>query len=204
MKLRAALDFVSFAAVALWLGGLVALGAVVAPTVFHAVPAPTNADAMTLVFRRFDRIALGCAAAAVMAEAIRFARPRALADEHARGAASWIALALVLLAALAAVVEAIHFSPAIEALHRAGAVRGVRGLGGSLSPGGELDALHRAAERLAKAEVALLFAVLASLALRLNAARDALVERQKRAAAREGHDRDVMVDRSGDHARFRS
>ncbi|MFO0668705.1 MAG: DUF4149 domain-containing protein [Polyangiaceae bacterium] len=125
-------------AVAVWLGGLVVLGAVVAPTVFHNVPAPHAADAMTLVFRRFDRIALAAAGVSIVAEAFRARRGPTIV--------------LLLVAAALAAVEAIHFSPAIEALHRGGAIRGL-GVAGA-----ELDAIHRWAERLAKAEVLTLVA----------------------------------------------
>jgi len=64
---------VSSLAAAIWLGGLLALGAIVAPTVFHNVSYPENANAMTLVFRRFDLVAMACAAAALAGEALRVA-----------------------------------------------------------------------------------------------------------------------------------
>lgn len=54
-----------------WAGGLLVLGAIVAPVVFHVVPAPTSADAMTVIFRRFDRVAMGCGAALALAEVVR-------------------------------------------------------------------------------------------------------------------------------------
>ena len=47
---------ISTLAAAVWLGGILVLGAIVAPIVFHEVPAPTSADAMTHVFLRFDRL----------------------------------------------------------------------------------------------------------------------------------------------------
>src|SRR5437879_1887369 len=65
----AAIATVQLLALAVWAGGLLALGAVVAPIVFRVVPAPTSADAMTLVFRRFDVVAITCAAIALVAEA---------------------------------------------------------------------------------------------------------------------------------------
>ena len=45
-------------AVAVWLGGLLVLGAIAAPLVFANVSFPQSADAMTLVFRRFDTVAM--------------------------------------------------------------------------------------------------------------------------------------------------
>ena len=47
-------QLVALLAIAVWLGGLLALGAVVAPVVFSMVSMPASADAMTTVFRRFD------------------------------------------------------------------------------------------------------------------------------------------------------
>ena len=54
-------------AFAIWLGGLTILGAVVAPTIFGAVP--RAADAMTMVFLKFDRIAMTAAVVVLMCEA---------------------------------------------------------------------------------------------------------------------------------------
>src|SRR5579859_6957127 len=61
------------AAIALWLGGMLALGAIVAPAVFHIVPAPWSADAMTVVFRRFDSVAMASAAVVLAVEVGRAA-----------------------------------------------------------------------------------------------------------------------------------
>ena len=141
-------------ALALWAGGLVTLGAVVAPTVFGIVPAPTSADAMTVVFRRFDRIAMTCAALTLVAEALLAwcGGPRTRGD-LARAA-------VVFLAATFASVSGLWLSPAIEALHRAGAVRGFG------AAGLELERLHRIAESVAKTELALLALVLALVIVR--------------------------------------
>ncbi|HZU85380.1 MAG TPA: DUF4149 domain-containing protein, partial [Polyangiaceae bacterium] len=140
---------VSLLAVALWLGGLVALGALAAPVVFSVVPLPTSADAMTIVFRRFDVVAMACAAVVLATEAARvLARlPFARAD-HARAVASAAAGAL-------AVFGGTSVSPRIAALHAAGAVRGV-GVSGT-----ELARLHDVAEWCGKGEVILLVVVLA-------------------------------------------
>lgn len=157
----AAVATVYVLALALWTGGLVVLGAVVAPTVFGIVPAPASADAMTVVFRRFDRIAMGGAAIALVAEALLAWRG---------GKATWRdrARALVVLAAGAlATVEGVWLSPAIEALHRGGAVRGVG------EAGLTLERLHRLAESLAKTELALLLVTIALLVTGLSRPRDA-------------------------------
>jgi len=69
--MRRTLAIVALLAVAVWLGGLAALGAVAAPVVFSTVPWPSSADAMSIVFRRFDAVAMACAAIVLSTEAIR-------------------------------------------------------------------------------------------------------------------------------------
>jgi hypothetical protein len=141
-------------ALALWAGGLVVLGAVVAPTVFGIVPAPTSADAMIVVFRRFDRIAMTCGALTLVAEAVLAWRG------GTRTRADLARAALAFLAATFASVGGLWLSPAIEALHRGGAVRG-------FGPTGlELERLHRIVESLAKTELALLAVVLGLVIVR--------------------------------------
>jgi choline dehydrogenase-like flavoprotein len=138
-------------AVAVWLGGLLALGAVVAPLVFANVSFPQSADAMTLVFRRFDGVAMTCAALAMASEAVKVA---ARADfrrlDHLRAGVTVVASVL-------AVVEGTLVSPRIAALHAAGVMRGMGTAGETLSR------LHDVAEALGKTEVVLLAVVLALL-----------------------------------------
>ena len=134
--------------IALWLGGLVALGAIAAPIVFSVVSFPSNADAMTIVFRRFDTVAMSCGAVLLLTEATQAAvcTPLAVSDR-------W-RIALSSLAAAAAVLEGTNISPRIAALHAAGAVRGIG------SAGMDLARLHDMAERLGKAQLVLLVAVI--------------------------------------------
>jgi uncharacterized membrane protein len=153
MQRSAAIVSVYVLALALWVGGLVVLGAIVAPTVFRIVPAPTSADAMTVVFRRFDVIALAAAAAALVCEVLFARRVRSSRIDRVRGAA-------IVMAAILAIVEAVWLSPAIEALHRAGAIRGLD------APGLALERLHRLAETAAKGELVLLLGVLVLLVRR--------------------------------------
>jgi hypothetical protein len=154
---RRTVAFVALLAVAVWLGGLTALGAVAAPIVFSTVPWPSSADAMSLVFRRFDSVAMACAAIVLAAEAARalagvgFSR-----TDHARGLVS-------LLAAVAAVLEGVVISPRIAALHAAGAIRGVAGAGI------ELARLHDRAELCGKTELLLLSVVIALHVVSLSA-----------------------------------
>ena len=140
-------------AVAIWLGGLVALGAVTAPIVFQVVSMPQSADAMTLVFRRFDVVAMTCAVVALAAEAARaVARERPTWVTRTRRAATALAAAV-------ATYEGASVAPRIAMLHAGGAVRGL-GLEGL-----ELSRLHDLAETCGKLTVALLLVVVAAQAL---------------------------------------
>ncbi len=142
-------------ALSLWLGGLVVLGAIVAPTVFRIVPAPSSADAMTVVFRRFDVIAISASVVALVSEAIFATRgPKPKKLDLVRALAALVASAI-------AVIEGVWLSPAIQSLHRDGAVRGFG------PDGNELERLHRLAETLAKGELLLLLVILALLVAKL-------------------------------------
>jgi hypothetical protein len=156
LALRRILSTAALLAIAVWLGGLVALGAVAAPVVFATVSFPASADAMSIVFRRFDSVAMTCAAIVLATEAVR---PVAgLAFErfaHVRAAGS-------LLAAVAAVFEGVKISPRIAALHAAGAIRWVD------EPGRELAHLHDVAEWCGKIELGLLAVVIALHAVALS------------------------------------
>jgi uncharacterized membrane protein len=145
---------VYFFALSLWMGGLLVLGAIVAPTVFRIVPAPSSADAMTIVFRKFDAVAISCALVCLFAEAM-------LAWRGGKASRQDLVRSLsVALATACAITVGAWLSPAIQALHRSGAVRNVG------ADGLELERLHRIAESTAKIEVALLAAVLVLTLLR--------------------------------------
>jgi hypothetical protein len=129
-----------------WAGGALVTGALVAPVVFHRVPAPTSGDAMTEVFMRFDRAALAVAATLVFTEvALAMVRKPLLRADVAR-----LLLAIGLVGLI--VAEASWVSPSIAALHQAGAVRGI-GAGGA-----EIEHLHVVAKRIGMAEVLALVA----------------------------------------------
>jgi uncharacterized membrane protein len=154
-NLRVAVCAIYVLAIAAWAGGLVVLGAIVAPTVFHTVPAPSSGDAMTIVFRRFDAVALTSAAVALVAEATLFLRDgKPTRVDIARGAA-------LVLAGVFAIVVGAWLSPGIAELHRSGAVRGLH------EAGIELERLHRLAEAAGKGELVLLLVVLVLLLSKL-------------------------------------
>ncbi len=140
---------VALVAAAVWLGGLLSLGAIVAPVVFTMIPRPEAADAMTVVFQRFDFVAMACVGLLLVTEAWRAAGQRKIRRlDVVRMAAAVAGGALVL-------VESVWITPAIVALHRAGALRG---LGAN---GMELDRMHSLAETCGKTQVVFALAVIA-------------------------------------------
>jgi hypothetical protein len=139
---------VTLLAIAVWLGGLIALGALAAPVVFAMVSLPTAADAMTVVFRRFDIVAMTCGVLILMSEAVRALGARLGRADIARVAVSAAAAA-------AAVVEGTQVSPRIAELHAGGVSRGLG------AAGIELAHLHGIAELLGNAQVVLLATAIA-------------------------------------------
>lgn len=146
-RLSTSLSFLSSVALSLWFGGLVVLGAVVAPIVFRTVHAPTSADAMTLVFSRFDQLKVGAAMVALLAETLRIR-----AADHV-GRLCALRGAALLLGASLALTGATLVTPTVAGLHRGGAVRNVG------PEGQKLERYHRLAEGMAKAELAALLVV---------------------------------------------
>lgn len=150
-KTRIAVATIYVLAIAAWAGGLVVLGAIVAPTVFRIVPAPSSADAMTVVFRKFDGVAMVSAAIALVAEATLFLKDgKATRLDLVRGSAAVVA-------GILAIVVGAWLSPGISELHRNGAVRGLD------EAGIELERLHRLAETAGKGQLLLLLVVLVLL-----------------------------------------
>ena len=141
---------VAVMALAVWMGGLVVLGACAAPIVFKMVPAPTSGEAMGAVFRRFDLFAIASAVIVLGCEAVRIwvRDGAATTAERLRGL-------LAVTAAGAAIYGGVELSPSIVALHVAGAVRGFG------ESGVKLERLHDLAEAVAKVEVSVGFILLA-------------------------------------------
>ncbi|HEY8080044.1 MAG TPA: DUF4149 domain-containing protein [Labilithrix sp.] len=137
---------VELLAMMVWGGGLIVLGAVAAPLVFGIVPAPHSADAMTQVFLRFDRVAMTCAAIALVAESALGRRAGKIARlDLAR-------LGIVVLAGALTIAQGAWLSPKIAELHRGGAVRGLG------EAGLALERFHGWSETSGKTELALLIA----------------------------------------------
>jgi uncharacterized membrane protein len=143
-RLRVASAIVAFFAASVWLGGLLVLGAIVAPIVFREVPAPTSGDAMTRVFVAFDKLAMSAAALIAVSEVVRM---RLTTSAPSRLDAA--RLGAVVAAGLCAIVQGLYLSPTIVDLHQRGAVRGLGELGESL------ERAHAWSERTAKTELLL-------------------------------------------------
>jgi uncharacterized membrane protein len=133
-------------ATGVWLGGLLVLGAIVAPTVFREVPAPSSADAMTFVFITFDKLAMMSAAIVAVCEVVRFRSDA----PHAITRIDLARLATIAVAGTLAVVQGVWLSPQIVALHQGGAIRGLGALGE------RLDRVHAWSETCGKTESLLL------------------------------------------------
>jgi hypothetical protein len=114
---------------------------------------------MTLVFRRFDRVAMACAVLVLLVEVARAALGVRLTRVDAVRACAAVA------AGALAVWQGVSLSPRIEALFLAGAVRG---LGES---GLELQALHRLAEAAGKLQTVFALAILGLHVVSVAAAR---------------------------------
>jgi hypothetical protein len=146
---------VEILAIAVWAGGMLALGAVAAPLVFGIVPAPASADAMTAVFLRFDGIAMTCAAIALVAEAT-FVR-----SVGGIGRLDIARLACVAISGALAIAQGTWLSPKIAELHRGGAIRGLGDAGLAL------ESAHKLSETAGKTELLLLGVAIVLLVAKL-------------------------------------
>jgi hypothetical protein len=148
-----ALDVIVIAAVLMYSGGLLAIGAIVAPTVFRS-GISAAADLMTTIFTRFDRVAVALVVLALIAEAVSVAMRGAPLDRLriARGA-------LVILFSLSVGVQSGYLSPTIARLHTEGVRRyeGPRGI--------EFDRVHNWSSRVGKVAVSLAIAAVVAVLL---------------------------------------
>jgi len=136
---RIGVSAVSLLAAAAWLGGILVLGAVVAPIVFHTVHAPDSADAMTTVFLTFDKVAMSSAVIIALTEAARSRFGSIRRVDLARIASAVVAFAL-------AFTQGLALSPRIAELHAQGAIRNVGDLGL------RLESTHKWSELCGKTE----------------------------------------------------
>jgi hypothetical protein len=145
-----ALDLIVMTSVLAYSGGLLALGAIVAPTVFRSGISGA-ADVMTTIFTRFDRVAIALVLTGLTAEAISVAvRGGPLSRLRvARGA-------LLVLFSLAVAGQSGVLSPTIARMHREGVVRNVG------ARGAEFDRVHQWSSRVGKLAVLLALGVVAA------------------------------------------
>jgi hypothetical protein len=141
--LAIARGFAAFAAAAM-AGGLLVLGAVVAPRVFGAVPAPLAGDTMAGIFAAFDRLSLGIAAYIALTESVAAVVTR----RQARASWWWVMLTAVGMVGLV-LLRVFWLTPGIAALHAAHAVRHVGELGA------RMETLHQLSKRFGTLEVLL-------------------------------------------------
>ena len=113
-----ALRFAALVAIAVWIGGLLALGAIAAPAIFDVVAGRGIADARLVsgaifgeILRRFHLVAYGCGAAILLTLTIR-----AVLGPRPRRFAIRFGLATIMLAAAVYAGFVLHHQ--IEALQR--------------------------------------------------------------------------------------
>jgi uncharacterized membrane protein len=93
-------DLVEMLALVIWVGGMLALGAIAAPAIFQSSPSRASAGrTFGLILRRFERVAYACGAALLLAGAFRFF---SLTRYPANAAVRWAGAALMLALALGA------------------------------------------------------------------------------------------------------
>jgi hypothetical protein len=132
-------------------GGMLALGACAAPSVFRTVPDPLSGMAMGSAFARFDRVAIAASCVALFAEVVRTYLVR---RERPRVVARIRRFAGIGLAAVTTFIG-MRISPEINDLYAMGARRGDGDLGA------RLEQTHRQAEQLGTIELALAAALVA-------------------------------------------
>lgn len=99
-----------FVALAVWVGGMVALGAVVAPQLFRALPPAQAGDLFGSMLRIFSFVELGCGAVALAGACMTFAATRRA------GFVSWIRIVVLSAMLLVTVGAAFAVNPKIRRL----------------------------------------------------------------------------------------
>jgi len=124
---------------AIWIGGAVVLGALVAPRLFRALPRPEAGEIFGSILRTFARIRLVALAAVISAAAVKF-----LVWEN--GAAQSVVRTWMLVRWLA--IGLMAFTVLYEIFYLEGAIAAIRN--GEGGPGERFKRLHRRAEGMMK------------------------------------------------------
>lgn len=131
-------------ALAIWIGGAVVLGALVAPLLFRSLPRPQAGSIFGPALRRFARLRLGALLAAMAAAGVKHAL-------WERTSTLWISLRWAALLFMAAVV--LYEIASLERALEARRVHLTPEMGEDHPQRREFNALHIRAERLLKASV---------------------------------------------------
>jgi uncharacterized membrane protein len=136
---------------AIWIGGTIVLGALVAPALFRALPRPQAGGIFGLTLRKFARLRLGALIATILAAAVKY-----LLWES--GATVWIGVRWAALGLLAAAVvyEIAVLEPRLEARR----VHLTPDMGEDHPERRAFNALHRRAEALMKASLVVALAAM--------------------------------------------
>ena len=140
--IASAAEVVATVAIALWLGGVLALGAFAAPVVFQSLELDTAGAVMGTIFARFDRLVVAVAVIIIASEVVR------VACEGARGTIARARLAIAAVLVGLALVSSLWLGPQINKLFEAGVHRGIG------AAGMEMDRLHRWASTAGKLAIA--------------------------------------------------
>ena len=134
-------------ALAIWIGGILVLGALVAPTLFGSFERRAAGEAFGTMLRRFLRLRLVAVVALILAAGVRFA----LWESPGRVVPSiWIMMRWTLISTMALMVlyELLYLERAVER-----SLAGMRANGEEGEEGRRFRVLHRRSEMLAKASL---------------------------------------------------
>ena len=143
-RVALAAEVVATLAVALWLGGMLALGAIAAPEVFGQLEREVAGPVMGAIFGKFDRLVLVLIGVLIASEGVR------VLIEGVRGKLALARIGTVLVLIGLALTSALWLGPSINELFEQGVRRGVG------DAGDDMDRLHDLATLLGK--VAFVFA----------------------------------------------
>ncbi|WP_303674240.1 DUF4149 domain-containing protein [Vampirovibrio chlorellavorus] len=137
---------------AIMAGGMLALGAFTAPTVFHTLPREEAAPLMAQIFTRFDTVLQMALGLALLGEALRRAARPSLWIQGLGGRLRLVILALLTVTLLYATVVV---NPQITELNRAGVQRNL-----TTAQGQRFERVHRLSENLYKLDLLLVLLLL--------------------------------------------
>lgn len=137
-------NVLEYLGLALTVGGILALGAFVAPALFRHFTVDEAGPVMTLIFRRYDTVLMISLVLILLGEGLRF-----LAEGLNTRITGWLRYGIVVLFTVITLVSLVAIHPRMEVLQKAGIQRGVG------ESGMAFDRLHRQSESLYKAQLLL-------------------------------------------------